>query len=170
MTIKWWRGVATVLSFLDRVTPFEFVRIIKDRQEDEDYLVRYYLFSTRWLFEWLAQNVHPLFNRFSYRLTLHNTLRSDIDGLHDHPWDWGSKILEGGYIEETPEGAFERRPGGWRWRTADDLHRLIIPNPPWGDTWSLFLMGPKVKDWYFLDRNGNKVHWQEYITNREAYF
>lgn len=163
--MKWWRILAKFLWFLNRVTPFEFVRVIKDREADQDYLVRYYLFSTRW--------IAPVFPKLSYRLTLHNTLRSDIDGLHDHPWNWKSKILEGGYDEYTPEGVFWREPSqGWRSRTANDYHRLVIrPDKmrPGEQTWSLFLMGPRVKDWGFLSRNNTWVQWEEYISNREYY-
>lgn len=171
MSFKWWRVLARVWWFLDQITPFEFVRIIKDRESDDDYLIRYYLFSTRWIAEWLANNVHPAYYQYSYRVTLHHTLRSDIDGLHDHPWDWSSKILEGGYYEETPDGSFLRKAGdGWRHRTANDFHRLVLPSPPLGDTWSLFVMGPKVKTWHFLDKSGNPVPWFEYLRNRETYF
>ena len=137
--------------------------IIYDREERSPYLERYYLFSTRWLKNW--------FPNLSYRVVLHRTLRSDEDGLHDHPWDWSSRILHGGYWEETPEGRYWREPeGGWRHRTGKDYHRLVLDDEYHGETWSLFVMGPRYKEWGFLNKDGQWVQWQEYIDNRHLYF
>jgi hypothetical protein len=167
MAFNWWKTLASVWTAVDKILPFEIVRVIKDRECDKDYLIRYYLLSSRWMFEPLGKHVHPWFFRFSYRMVLHNTKRSDIDGLHCHPWSWGSKILQGGYFEDTPEGRFWRGPkDGWRWRKATDFHRLVLSEKPQEETWSLFVMGPREKSWGFLDPNGNWVHYQEYIDRR----
>ena len=173
--MRWHRMLARTLRFLGDVTGLKgdpadvwwsFYTIIKDRDEDEDYLERYYLFSTRWL--------KPFIPSWSYRVVLHRTLRSDIDGLHDHPWSWKSRILEGGYQEDTPGGPFWRAPEhGWRSRTGEDYHRLVlVPDrlKPDEQVWSLFVMGPRYKDWGFLDKEGKWVHHQEYFKNREKYF
>lgn len=169
--MKWWRGLAAILRVLDRITPWEFVRVIKDRETREDYLVRYYVLNTRWFAEPLARYVHPWFHKLSYRITLHRTLRSDFDAaLHDHPWNWGSRILEGGYLEHTPEGVFWRDPSqGWRWRKAEDFHRLELnPKRNPGQTWSLFVMGPRQKDWGFLNAQGWWVQWETYLNSRKS--
>ena len=170
--MKLWKIIPSVWNFLNRITPFEWVRVIKDRKEQDDYLIRYYIVSTRWIFEPLADYIHPWFNRFSYRVTLHNTLRSDEDGLHDHPWAWGSRILQGGYYEDEPDGRFWRGTGSWRWRRADQLHRLVLPEPKRiakKPTWSLFIMGPKTsKQWGFLNSNGDWVHHREYLADRAS--
>jgi len=141
----------------------------------EPYLHRYYLLSTRWLKHW--------FPKLSYRLVLHKCVRSDADGLHDHPWAWKSKILDGGYWESIPrlseaDPDFEtsretarvwRDPkDGWRKGSALAYHRLELPHEG-AESWSLFLMGPKEKDWGIQDRHGVWVQWEEYIHNRHLY-
>ena len=136
--------------------------ILLDRESNEPYLVRYYLLSTRWLERW--------FPKLSYHLVLHNTLKSDVDGLHDHPWNWASRILSGGYWENTPEGRFWRcRTEGWRSRKGEDFHRLELDDRISDETWSLFLMGPRYKEWGFINKHGKWVQWKEYIDNRSIH-
>lgn len=159
--MRWWIPLSKICKF------FGLYYMIMDREGNEPYLHRYYLLNTRWI-AWL-------FPKLSYRLVLHNCVKSDVDGLHDHPWDWGSKILDGGYYETMPSGErIWRSPrDGWRFFTAHDFHRLELPHEG-AECWSLFLMGPKdMKEyntpWGFKDRDGNWVHWREYIDNRDAY-
>jgi hypothetical protein len=76
--------------------------------------------------------------------------------LHDHPWTWGvSLILRGGYVEErrTRNAVRTRR----RWLGVGrlnvlrpgDFHRVELrENRP---AWTLFVHGPKVRQWGFLD-------------------
>ncbi len=150
-------------------------RLILDREESSPYLHRYYLLSSRWL--------APIFPKLSYRLVLHKCVRSDADGLHDHPWPWKSKILEGGYWETLPvrnwadpDFELDRRTqrvwrgpeDGWRSCKSTDFHRLELPHEG-AVSWSLFLMGPKEKDWGFQDRYGQWIQWEEYIENRHLY-
>lgn len=166
--MRWWIPISKICKFFSWTTEKDGItyqrglyRLITDREMSEPYLHRYYLFSTRWLKRW--------FPKLSYRLVLHKCVRSDADGLHDHPWDWKSKILEGGYWEHLSGGAsMYRGPGGWRSSKATDFHRLVLPRDC-SYSWSLFLMGPKTKDWGFLDRNGEWVQWEEYIYNRHLY-
>ena len=97
------------------------------------------------------------------KLYLHNQMRDDQDrALHDHPSDNISYILEGGYTEITPEGTFERKPGDVIWRRAEQLHRLVLRRDENGNiitSWSLFLMGPKVRDWGFQCEKGWVPWW-----------
>lgn len=167
--MRWWIPVSKICKFLSWTTEIDGItyqrglyRLIADREMNEPYLHRYYIFSTRWLKRW--------FPKLSYRLVLHKCVRSDADGLHDHPWDWKSKILEGGYWEHLPKDrALYRDPHeGWRSSRATDFHRLVLPRGA-SHSWSLFLMGPKTKDWGFLDKNDNWIQWQEYIHNRHLY-
>ena len=74
------------LNFLDRVGR---KRIVMDRQNDEPYLERYYLF--------LKDR-----QRFPFNVFLHKFLKSDPDDVHDHPWPYATLILKGGYYEWTP--------------------------------------------------------------------
>jgi len=92
-------------------------------------------------------------------LYLHRTLRSDDDVMHDHPWDNTSFVIDGGYLEHTPEGTFERQPGQVIHRKATDVHRLeLIHGLP---SISLFMTGPKVREWGFHCPKG-WVHWKDF--------
>jgi hypothetical protein len=140
----------------------EWVRVILDRESDDQYLVRYYIFNTRFLdntiFWWASMN-----------LVIHNTLKSDNDGYHDHPYWWVSLILHGGYHEDTPGGKYWRYPGHLRFRKAKSFHRLIL-DPEAKDVWSMFLMGPHVHEWGFLDKNNCWVKWNEYLDSKKSSF
>jgi hypothetical protein len=98
---------------------------------------------------------------------LHNTLRSDYDAeLHDHPWDNLTVVLRGVLLEEvaTPAGGtirIERPQGTVVFRAATDAHRLVIEEP----TWTLFLTGPKAREWGFLHESG-WMHNQDFFRMR----
>jgi hypothetical protein len=114
------------------------------------------------------------------RVRVHHILRSDDDrALHDHPWDYTTVILLGGYWEHTvgtiedylndqdaymgDDGSVYLRrwhgPGSVIRRKAEDRHRLELPD---GQTaWTLFTMSPKRREWGFHTRKGF-VHWAEY--------
>lgn len=91
---------------------------------------------------------------------LHDIRKSDDDrALHDHPWANTSFLILGGYIEHTPEGVFERRAGGVISRYPEALHRLeVIPGER---CVSLFITGPKVREWGF-DCPKGWVPWQQF--------
>lgn len=85
---------------------------------------------------------------------LHHFLRSDFDrALHDHPWDSTSIILKGAYIEHSwREKWAVRREGDVTSRLAMDAHRIeLIDGKP---VWSLFITGPKIREWGFYCANG----------------
>ena len=156
--MRWYHMVAKTCKALGRY------KLILDREGNDPYLHRYYLFQTRWL--------APIFPKLSYKIVLHNIVKSDIDGLHDHPWSWKTRILSGGYWEDTLEGKFWRSPqDGWRSRSAYDFHRLVLDTKKAGKdgTWTLFIMGPKEKEWGFLSKDEEWVHWKIYIENRNLY-
>jgi len=152
----WFHHLADLCTILGRK------RVILDRESKSPYLIRFYLISTRWL--------EPIFPSLSFNLVLHNFMRSDEDGLHDHPWTAWTRILKGGYWETTPAGTFWREPGSWRKIDKNDYHRIELdPEKAQGSTWSLFLMKRREKEWGFQDHHGNWIQWQEYINNREKY-
>lgn len=96
---------------------------------------------------------------------LHEINRSDDDrALHDHPWANTSMLLFGSYIEHTPDGRFVRTAGDVVTREAEASHRLeVIP----GETAiSLFITGPKVRDWGFHCPNG-WVPWSDFVDDRD---
>ena len=135
-------------------------RIVYDRIDNEPYLERYYLF--------LKDRENFPFNVF-----LHKFLKSDIDDLHDHPWPYATLILKGGYWEWLPqfnsagekigEIAVWRKPGSFRWASANSYHRIELD--PDVTCWTLFMPGMKQRDWGFLVKN-IWVQWEQYLSNR----
>lgn len=96
---------------------------------------------------------------------LHEINNSDDDrALHDHPWDNTSMLIDGSYIEHTPEGAFIREAGSIVSRRATDAHRLEIPEG--GRAVSLFMTGPKVREWGFHCPKGWRL-WSEFVDTRD---
>lgn len=149
--------------FEDRTGKEKWVRVIY--REDRPLIVRYYLFSTRWLdnVKWLK----PL-RCLSFRVVMHQMFESDDDGLHDHPWPWASLVLSGGYFEQTPNGKFWRPPGHLRFRPATAFHRLVLdPNSQKGGVFTLFAMGRKQREWGFRQPDGSWLPWQEHVYKRD---
>ena len=128
---------------------FEFLknrkRVIRDRDSNEPYLVRWYLF--------LKDR-----KNFPFNVTLHKVLKSDEPVLHDHPWNWGTLIISGGYYEHTPEGTFWRGPGTIRTRSSTDLHWLELKDDK--PCWTLFWHGRRKRTWGFQTEDG----WMDYRT------
>lgn len=101
---------------------------------------------------------------------LHYFLRDDDDrALHDHPWTSLSLVLSGGTDEVyCPVGLNASDPANHRrrcfkrgaliWRAAAQAHRVILPNGP---AWTLFIIGPKSREWGFWCPKGFR-HWREY--------
>lgn len=94
---------------------------------------------------------------------LHCFVRSDYDrALHDHPRDSVSVILDGEYLEHTPEGTFHRKRGDVVTRVAASLHRIELISGP---TWTLFIVGKKYREWGFACPDG-WVHWSKFTEDR----
>lgn len=100
---------------------------------------------------------------------LHHFLRSDDDrALHDHPWWNVSFLLHGSYIEHTiaPGGVNRRtqyQAGDLKFRRAKAAHRVELNA---GECWSLFLTGPRIRDWGFHCPAG-WVPWQKFTSPDE---
>ena len=126
-------------------------RIIMDRAYNEPYLERYYIFlkDRKW---------------FPFNVFLHKFLKGDLDDLHDHPWPYATLILKGGYWETTPEGRFWRGRGHFRICKATSYHRDELE--PGVDCSTLFMPGPKQRDWGF-DVEGEWIQHERYL--REKY-
>ena len=136
-------------------------RIVMDRQSNEPYLERYYLF--------LKERKHFPFNVF-----LHKFLKSDPDDVHDHPWPYATLILKGGYYEWIPrvnsrgEKVGEKRrwrgPGHFRVCRATSYHRIELD--PDVTCWTLFMPGPQTREWGFLS-NGQWIQHDQYLTQKK---
>lgn len=111
------------------------------------------------------------------RLNLHHIVRSDEDRfLHDHPWDFTSLIIRGGYTEQTlevvPDGTNEPKIM-YRWfgvgrilrRKAEHAHRLELS--PERCAWTLVLLGPRRRVWGFHATDG-WVPWRKYLGLPDA--
>ena len=97
---------------------------------------------------------------------LHEMLHSDDDrALHDHPWDNTSYMLDGSYTEITPAGSKLRVAGDIVTRSAADAHRLVIPDG--GRAVSLFMTGPKLREWGFHCGRGWR-HWKDFVDERDS--
>ena len=135
-------------------------RIVMDRQSDEPYLERYYLF--------LKDR-----DRFPFNIFLHKFLKGDPDDVHDHPWPYATLILKGGYYEWLPqfdskgnkiaEMCVWRGPGSFRICSANSYHRIELD--PSVTAWTLFMPGPKKQDWGFLVNNKWIQH-EQYLKER----
>jgi len=148
-----------LLKLLDRLGR---KRIVMDRVENEPYLERYYLF--------LRER-----ERFPFNVFLHKFLKSDPDDVHDHPWPYATLIQKGGYWEWIPHfdtvgrktGEYQvwRGPGHFRVSSANSYHRIELD--PDITAWTLFMPGPKQRDWGFLVKN-KWIQWEQYLKQRKS--
>ena len=126
-------------------------RVILDRQDNEPYLERYYLF--------LKDR-----KTFPFNVFLHKFLKGDPEDLHDHPWGYATLILRGGYWEVTPAGKFWRGPGHWRTCSANSYHRIELE--PGVTAWTLFMPFKQVREWGFL-KNNKWIQHETYFKQRK---
>lgn len=84
--------------------------------------------------------------------------------LHDHPWNFVSIVLRGGYRERR---AYDGVDHHIRWvniKRAEGLHWIdsLDRNP----TWTLVLVGRRRREWGYVDADGN---WSHYCKHPHAY-
>ncbi len=118
-----------------------------------------------YLLRWWLIPRNRLFNVY-----VHCFLRDDDDrALHDHPWMWCSIFLQGGYTEHTISA------GGVHQRTLRLAPSIKISLPQrahriellraYGQPracWTLFITGPRVRNWGFHCPERGWVPWQEF--------
>jgi len=136
-------------------------RIIMDRESNEPYLERYYIFlkERSW---------------FPFNVFIHKFLKSDPDDVHDHPWPYATLILKGGYYEWIPqfdaqgrkiaEMAVWRGPGSFRTCSANSYHRIELD--PDIECWTMFMPGPHKREWGFLVNNQWVQH-EQYLEDKK---
>lgn len=135
---------------LDRAPDFVIWDTAASKEEGQvPYLLRWYLIPR---------------NRF-LNVYLHCFLRSDKDVPHDHPWASLSVMLEGVAVERRP-GKEDRDivAGDWVYRRASFAHQIVVPDQ--SGVWTLFMTGPKVRDWGFLCPK-RWVPWQEFVSDHD---
>ena len=136
-------------------------RVILDREDNEPYLERYYVF--------LKDR-----KRFPFNVFVHKFLKGDKDDVHDHPWSYSTLILKGGYWEWIPnfnakgkkigERVYWRGPGHFRRCGANSYHRIELE--PGVTAWTLFMPGSQERDWGFLVNDKWTQH-EEYFEKRK---
>lgn len=138
-------------------------------------------YMLRWNVIW----PNPLFNVF-----VHRFVSNDTDPVHDHPWPSVSIVLLGSYRESGLDGMARRefRDVVFRSATAphritlfhDVIYRIVRRADGWGyenaavaveprQAVTLFITGPKVRDWGFHCPNG-WVHWRDFTAGANGEF
>jgi hypothetical protein len=97
---------------------------------------------------------------------VHKFLRDDDDrALHDHPWPSVSVLLRGRYVEQTDAGRRLYTAGAVVLRRATHAHRVELPGGV--PAWTLFVAGPRVREWGFHCPRG-WVHWKDFVDPTDA--
>lgn len=101
---------------------------------EETYLTRWRLIQTPWFAFYLHRMTGP-------------DSRAD---LHDHPWNFLSIVLRGGYAENTPEGM--REVTRFNLKRAEDFHsiRYLLRHP----TWTFVITGRRRRVWGYKQGDG----------------
>ncbi|TQV82816.1 hypothetical protein [Aliikangiella coralliicola] len=100
-------------------------------------------------------------NRF-FNIYLHCFNRSDDDrALHDHPWWSLSILLKGELIEHTFNSVRHIPRLLPIIRSAKLAHRLELVKGP---AWTIFITGPKVREWGFHCPISGWRHWKKFTT------
>lgn len=122
---------------------FKLVKEIKSKK-GELHFKRWSIISCRW-----------------FNIYLHYINKADEDeDMHDHPWDFWSLILKGGYIEHSPLGAVRRTFMHLAYRKKEWPHKIGLIIKP---TWSLVCTGSGNRTWGYATKNG----WVDFKTYRE---
>lgn len=140
-----------LIKWIEKWTAKNRYSVIYDRVSNEAYLERNYLFIKDR-------------DTFPFNIFLHKFLKSDADDLHDHPWNYITIILKGGYWEHTPDGKHWRGPGHIRRCSAKSLHRIEL-DPSIEECYTLFIPGKQTRDWGFI-RDGEWVYWETYLDDK----
>lgn len=153
-----------------------FRKKIITRQTGEPYLIRRYIIKTK-----------------LFQVVIHKILKSDDDCLHDHPWNFITFILKGGYWEgTTPEQVlkseaeiehYKKLIGDngvyYKWygrfsilfRKAEWKHRLKLePTKIWGGSkpvTTLVIMFKRRREWGFFTKRG-WVEWFNYKSTQNC--
>lgn len=131
-------------------------RIIYD-DLDREYLIRYHLIFREK--ESNSEKSPPV----PFNLFYHKILVSDEPVYHDHPWNYSTLVIKGGYYEHTPEGTFWRGPGSFRSAKAESLHWLELKKDTPCHT--LFFHGPRKRTWGFMTNDG-WIDYQSYLQSK----
>lgn len=95
-----------------------------------------------------------------FSVRLHHWLAPDDDrAKHDHPWDFVTFVLWGGYVDSSPDGDEHLRAPAVRYRPATHQHTVF---PDEGGAWTVVVTGPKIRSWGFWV-NGKFIKMNKYF-------
>ncbi len=125
-------------------------------------------------------------------LYIHRFMRSDADDPHDHPWNFFTYVISGGYDEvcyaKVPQqacnkngqyfaalwtkGMKRRERGTIAYRRATDVHQVVVDRNYEMEEikqapFTLCLIGPRIREWGFwpLEELGSVwIDWREYLN------
>ena len=164
-----------VLKLADWCEKTGRLHVITGGPKDETaYLARYILFKSKY-----------------GCIYIHRFLRSDADHPHDHPWNFFTYVISGGYDEwyydvERPERSPDmkeyysywtteinkRQPGSLAYRKATDIHKVVLNRSYTLDEikeapFTICFMGPRLRHWGFwnLEEKGAVwTDWRKYLN------
>lgn len=97
-------------------------------------------------------------------ICLHNFHRGDEDpDCHDHPFEFWSFVLWGGYREFAEDGTFiVRSPLSLAYRSSTHRHRVQLMARR---CWTFIVKRDALREWGFW-QNGQFVPWRDYIKSK----
>lgn len=139
----------------------------------ELYMVRYIVLKTKF-----------------FSIFIHRFMRSDEPIPHDHPWNFLTYVISGGYTEQyfdrakpsTRRNRFtkywtqttvERTPGSIRYRSANAVHYVEVDRKYTLEEvklapYTICFLGPRIKEWGFWISDTTYVDWREHLDVRMA--
>ncbi len=121
---------------------------------------------------WRTRPIGRLLQKLDIAARVHNIKSSDDDRApHDHPWDYWTIVLRGGYWEIVPQyddsGLYtgDTRiwygPGSFIRRKANSRHILELPEGE--DAWTLFITFKKKQKWGFYPHRNTKISYNDFL-------
>jgi hypothetical protein len=78
---------------------------------------------------------------------VHHWIGPDDDRAHhDHPWNFVTLVVKGGYWDMSPAGNDYVKAPAIRYRKAEHRH-IVRPHP--GEAWTILFTGPRIRTWGF---------------------
>lgn len=99
-----------------------------------------------------------------FSIRLHHWLGPDDDRAHhDHPWDFVTFVLKGGYTDFSPGRTEHLSAGSFAYRPAEHRH-TVVPDP--GGAWTVIATGKRRRTWGFWDRGLKFIKANKWFASR----
>jgi len=120
-----------------------------------------------YLLRWYIIPRNPYFNIY-----LHKFVHSDDSrALHDHMYVNLSILIKNGYMEQFSRGIKFRTAPCLILRKPSTLHRIQLhcdDNEKEIPAWSIFITGPRIREWGFMCPNKRWIPWFEFVKVEEG--